>query len=235
MLRHRAAADRGQTKISWLDGRHTFSFGNYRDPNWVHFGPLRVINEDVVAPGGGFAPHDHQDMEIITIVLEGELAHKDSLGSAATIKPNQIQMMRAGTGIEHSEFNASSENPCHLLQIWIMPHTRGLAPMYQDRSLDENDRKGKWQTVVVPANENKKDAFEIAADARLSLAQLSAQQTLQMPAEDNRQYWLQIAKGSVMYGDVKLQQGDGLGIKGEPARQLIADIDSEILLFDLAA
>lgn len=234
MLRHRAAAERGRTQISWLDGRHTFSFGNYRDPNWVHFGPLRVINEDVVAPGGGFSPHDHADMEIITIVLEGELAHKDSLGSAATIKPNQIQMMRAGTGIEHSEFNASSENPCHLLQIWIMPHTRGLAPMYQDKMLNESDRKGKWQTVVAPANENK-DAFEIAADARLSLAQLSAQQSLDVPADDGRQYWLQIAKGSVMYGNVKLQQGDGLGIKGEPARAITADIDSELLLFDLAA
>lgn len=241
MLRHRPANERGTTQTSWLNGRHTFSFGGYRDPSWVHFGPLRVINEDIVAPGGGFAPHDHQDMEIITIVLEGELAHKDSLGSAATIKPNQIQMMRAGTGIEHSEFNASSENPVHLLQIWIMPHTRGLAPMYQDKMLNENDRRGKWQTVVAPrdvpdhfANENK-DAFEIAADARLSLAQLSAQQTLQVPAETGRQYWLQIAKGSVMYGDVKLQQGDGLGIKDEPARVITADIDSEILLFDLSS
>ncbi|HCM84387.1 MAG TPA: pirin family protein [Alphaproteobacteria bacterium] len=234
MLRHRPAAERGTTQTSWLNGKHTFSFGGYRDPAWVHFGPLRVINEDVVAPGGGFSPHDHQDMEIITIVLDGELAHKDSLGSAATIKPNQIQMMRAGTGIEHSEFNASSENPVHLLQIWIMPHTRGLAPMYQDKMLNESDRMGKWQTVVSPANENK-NAFEIAADARLSLAQLPAQQSLDMPADDNRQYWLQIAKGSVMYGDMKLQAGDGLGIKDEPARKLIADIDSEILLFDLAA
>lgn len=235
MLRHRPANERGRTQLNWLDGRHTFSFGHYRDPSWVHFGPLRVINEDIVAPAGGFAPHDHQDMEIITVVLEGELAHKDSLGSAATIKPNQIQMMRAGTGIEHSEFNASSTDPVHLLQIWIMPHTRGLAPMYQDKMLSENDRKGKWQMVVAPANENRTDAFEVAADARLSLAQLSAHEKLQVPAEDGRQYWLQIAKGSVMYGDVKLQQGDGLGISAEPARDIIADIDSELLLFDLAA
>lgn len=235
MLRHRPADQRGRTRLNWLDGRHTFSFGNFRDPNWVHFGPLRVINEDVVAPAGGFAPHDHQDMEIITVVLEGELAHKDSLGSAATIKPNQIQMMRAGTGIEHSEFNASFTDPVHLLQIWIMPHTRGLAPMYQDRILDENDRKGKWQTVVAPANENKSGVFEVAADAHLSLAQLAPHESLNVPAAEGRQYWLQIAKGSVMYGDLRLQQGDGLGIKDEPSRAITADIESELLLFDLAA
>jgi redox-sensitive bicupin YhaK (pirin superfamily) len=241
MIIHRPSAVRGRTQTSWLDGRHTFSFGGYRDPNWVHFGPLRVMNEDIVAPGGGFPPHDHADMEIITIVLSGELAHKDSLGSVATIKPNQIQMMRAGTGIAHSEFNASSEHPVHLLQIWIMPNARGLAPNYWDRDLQESDRQGKWQTVVAPSavpdhlqnNDNISLAFDIAADARLSLAQLSAGQSIAMPAATGRKYWLQVAKGAVNYGTQKLSQGDGLGIIDESIADLTASADSELLLFDL--
>ncbi len=233
MLLHRPSAARGVTQTAWLDGKHTFSFGAYRDPEWHHFGPLRVINEDVVAPGGGFPPHPHDNMEIITIVLDGELAHEDNTGGQATIKPNQIQMMRAGTGIAHSEFNASKTAPVHLLQIWIMPHTRGLAPDYWDRTLDENDRRGKWQTVVAPASENIADTFDIAADARLSLAQLSSGQSIAMPVESNRKYWLQVAKGSVTYGGQQLSQGDGLGIIDEPARNVIANEDSELLLFDL--
>ena len=235
MLIHRPAASRGQTKTSWLNGRHTFSFGDYRDNNWVHFGPLRVINEDVVAPAGGFPSHPHADMEIITVVLEGELAHKDSLGSVATIKPNQIQMMRAGTGIVHSEFNASDEKPVHLLQIWLMPHTRGLKPNYWDRDLNAADRHGKWQTVVAPANDNIGGAFDIASDARLLLAQLSSGDVLAVPSEKGRKYWLQIASGSVTYGAQKLAQGDGLAIMDEATQNLVADQDSELLLFDLGA
>ena len=234
MLLHRSSAARGVTQTNWLNGKHTFSFGNYRDADWHHFGALRVINEDIVAPSGGFPPHDHADMEIITVVLSGELAHKDSLGHAATIKPNQIQMMRAGTGIEHSEFNASQTAPVHLLQIWIMPHTRGLAPNYWDRTLSEHDRLGKWQTVIAPARYNIPGAFDIAADACLSFAQLSSGQSLPVPSKPNRQYWLQIAKGGVNYGDYKLTQGDGLGITNEPTVNIIADEDSELLLFDLA-
>jgi redox-sensitive bicupin YhaK (pirin superfamily) len=233
MIIHRPSAARGRTQTGWLDGRHTFSFGGYRDPNWHQFGALRVINEDIVAPGGGFPPHDHADMEIITIVLAGELAHKDSLGSAATIKPNQIQMMRAGTGIEHSEFNASSENPVHLLQIWIMPHTRGLAPNYWERDLQESDRQGKWQTVVAPSNDNVTGAFDIAADARLSLAQVKTGQSITMPSTPGRKYWLQVAKGAATYGAQKLAQGDGLAIIDEPAQTVIASADSKLLLFDL--
>jgi len=247
MLLYRPSAARGVTQTSWLNGKHSFSFGQYRDPDWHHFGALRVINEDVVAPGGGFPPHDHADMEIITVVLSGELAHKDSLGSAASIKPNQIQMMRAGTGIEHSEFNASSTEPVHLLQIWIMPHTRGLAPDYWDRTLDESDRRGKWQCVIAPsdmtdhlsdvtnplgADDNTKP-FAIAADARLSLTQLTSGQSITLPSEKGRKYWLQVAKGSVNYGEQELSQGDGLGIFGEPARDITAGEDSELLLFDL--
>ena len=233
MIIHRPSSARGQTKTNWLDGKHSFSFGNYRDVNWHHFGALRVINEDIVAPSGGFPPHDHADMEIITIVLSGELAHKDSLGSAATIKPNQIQMMRAGTGIEHSEFNASDKNPVHLLQIWIMPNERGLQPNYWDRNLNEADRKGKWQTVIAPANDNVSGAFDIAADARLLLTQLAAGQSIPMPATPGRKYWLQVAKGSVNYSTQKLTQGDGLAIMDEPAQTITADADAELLLFDL--
>jgi redox-sensitive bicupin YhaK (pirin superfamily) len=233
MIIHRPSSARGQTKTGWLDGRHTFSFGGYRDVNWHHFGALRVINEDVVAPGGGFPPHDHADMEIITLVLSGELAHKDSLGSAATIKPNQIQIMRAGTGIEHSEFNASDKNPVHLLQIWIMPHTRGLKPNYWDKDLNEADRRGQWQTVVAPANDNINDAFDIAADARLLLTQLATGQSIAMPAAPGRKYWLQVAKGSVTCGSQKLSQGDGLAIADEPAQTITASSDTELLLFDL--
>lgn len=235
MLLPRPASERGQTKTAWLDGRHTFSFGYYRDPKWDHFGALRVINEDHVAPAGGFPPHDHQDMEIITVVLSGELAHKDSMGNAASIKPNQIQMMRAGTGIEHSEFNASKTDPLHLLQIWIMPHTRGLAPNYWDRDLNEADRQGKWQTVVAPAEDKIDGAFEIASDARLSLTQLKAGQSLSIPAKTGRKFWLQVAKGSARYADQALSQGDGLGIVDEPARNLTATEDSEFLLFDVTA
>jgi len=233
MIIYRPSSARGRTETGWLDGRHTFSFGAYRDPAWVHFGALRVINEDVVAPSGGFPPHDHADMEIITYVLSGALAHQDSLGNAAMIRPGEIQMMRAGTGITHSEFNASKTEPVHLLQIWIMPNARGLAPGYQQRALNTADRADTWQTVVAPANNNISGAFDIATDARLSLAQLAAGKPLALPAEAGRKYWLQIAKGSVTYGDQVLSQGDGLGLSGEPARGITASEDSELLLFDL--
>lgn len=235
MLIYRPSSARGRTQTGWLDGRHTFSFGHYRDPEWAHFGALRVINEDRVASSSGFPPHDHENMEIITIVLSGALSHQDSLGNAATIRPNEIQMMRAGTGIEHSEFNASKTEPVHLLQIWIMPHTRGLKPGYQQRALNASERAGKWQTVVAPIEDNIQDAFDIAADARLSLAALLPQQSLAIPAEPKRKYWLQVASGNAKYGNQILSAGDGLGISGEPSANLVAAENSELLLFDLAA
>lgn len=234
MLNYRPSAARGVTQTSWLHGKHTFSFGHYHDPDWHHFGALRVINEDHVAPGGGFPTHDHADMEIITVVLSGELAHKDSLGNAASIKPNQIQMMRAGTGIEHSEFNASKTEPVHLLQIWIMPHTRGLAPNYWDRELNADDRNGQWQTVVAPAQDQIAGAFDIAANARLSLCRLDVGKTITLPDAPGRKLWLQVAKGAVNYANQKLSQGDGLGIQNEPAATITAHEDSELLLFNLA-
>ncbi len=229
----RKASDRGLTKTDWLTGYHTFSFGNYVDRAWHHFGVLRVINDDTVAPGGGFPPHPHQDMEIITYVLDGTLAHKDSMGNAETISAGEVQLMRAGSGITHSEYNFSQTAPVHLLQIWIMPEAKGLAPAYQQFKPDTAQRHNRWHLIVGP---NGTEApLTIAQDAALSLADLNAGTTLTLAAAAGRAYWLHVATGELLIGGQRLTAGDAMGIQEVGDYTLSTQSAANLLLFDMAA
>src|SRR5438552_2530700 len=176
MIQVRPAAERGQTRISWLDSRHTFSFGDYWDPRHMGYRSLRVINDDRVAPGGGFGTHPHRDMEIVTYVLDGALEHKDSLGTGSVIRPGELQRMSAGTGIRHSEFNASATEPVHLYQIWLLPEKRGQAPSYEQKPFDPAARAGRWQLVASP--NAAEGSLTIHQDARLFLANIATGQTV---------------------------------------------------------
>ncbi|MBN8725118.1 MAG: pirin family protein [Acidobacteria bacterium] len=229
-MKVRASNERGRTEIDWLDSYHSFSFNYYHDPQHIHFRSLRVINEDYVKAGAGFAPHSHQNMEIITYILSGELAHKDSLGNGSTIKPGEIQRMSAGTGITHSEYNASQTNLVHLLQIWIIPEKKGIEPGYEQKAI--NLTNGQWQLIA------SKDATEtvvkIHQDTDLFVTKLLANQSISYKVSPNRYVWIQIAKGSVFLNDKLLDQGDGVAISEETDLTFLAKTDSEILLFDLA-
>ena len=223
---------RGRTQLGWLDSRHTFSFGDYHDPNHMGFRTLRVINDDRVIPGAGFGTHGHRDMEIVTYVLEGALAHKDSLGTGSTIRPDELQRMSAGTGITHSEFNASAIEPVHFLQIWILPETRGLPPSYEQRRFPREDRRNRFQLL---ADRNGSDGvLTIHQDIRLYAASLEAGASLVQPLPERRSAWLQIATGVVSVEGDELRAGDGAAITGETTISLGTGNGAEILLFDLA-
>lgn len=224
--------ERGLTKTDWLHGLHSFSFGEYRDARNMGFGPLRVINEDVVGAGGGFHTHGHANMEILTYVLEGALEHKDSLGSGGVIRPGDIQLMSAGKGILHSEFNHSDQDPVHLLQIWILPEETGGRPAYQQTTLDPDTLKNKLTVLASPAS--KGEGLLIRQDAVVSAARLDTGHVVDVSLKADRKYWLQLAKGAVTAGDQKLVAGDGLAIAGEAgAFSITADQGSELLFFDL--
>ncbi len=245
------AETRGHNRFDWLDARHSFSFGHYYDPARMGFGPLRVINEDRVSGGGGFPPHPHDNMEIITIVMSGALAHRDSLGNGSVIRPGDVQMMRAGSGIRHSEFNASDSDPVHLLQIWLMPNVRDAEPAYQQRRFDVLDPAAPapqgWQTVVAPATLDDgavPDALRILQDAHLRVARLDAGQKVRITADPARRYWLQVMDGHIHVrlpdGEaVTLRQGDAVALENDA---LGADIEgaasdpamqASVLLFDM--
>lgn len=233
MIDIRRGDDRGVTSTPWLDSRHSFSFGNYYDPVRMGFGALRVINEDRVAPGGGFPTHGHRDMEILTWVLQGALAHRDSLGSGAVIRPGELQMMRAGSGIRHSEFNASSEEPVHFLQIWIVPDKAGLVPGYAQRAFDPAELDGRLRLLASPDGRN--GALIIAQDAELWAGRTgSSGGTLSHQATPGRRQWLQVARGEVRLGDATLRPGDAVAIEAATGVRIEADAAAEILLFDLA-
>lgn len=233
MIDIRRGDDRGVTSTPWLDSRHSFSFGNYYDPVRMGFGALRVINEDRVAPGGGFPTHGHRDMEILTWVLQGALAHRDSLGSGAVIRPGELQMMRAGSGIRHSEFNASSEEPVHFLQIWIVPDKAGLVPGYAQRAFDPTELDGRLRLLASPDGRN--GALIIAQDAELWAGRTgSSGGTLSHQATPGRRQWLQVARGEVRLGDATLRPGDAVAIEAATGVRIEADAAAEILLFDLA-
>ena len=232
MLSIRAREERGHTQIDWLDSYHTFSFGDYYDPQHLGFGDLRVINDDVVQPGKGFEPHPHRDMEILTYVLEGYLAHKDSLGNGAIIRPGELQRMSAGTGILHSEFNPSDTEPVHLLQIWIRPDQSGLTPEYEQKSFASEELDNRWRLVVSP--DGRDGSVRIHQDACLHLARLSQDQALDYDIVSQRRAWLHIAKGTLQLNDQLLEAGDGVGIT-EPGPIVLQGLSrqSEVLLFDL--
>jgi redox-sensitive bicupin YhaK (pirin superfamily) len=231
MITVRRANDRGSSKFNWLDSRHTFSFGDYYDPQNMGFSDLRVINEDRVAPGAGFPTHSHHDMEIITYVLEGALAHKDSTGTSSVIQVGDVQRMSAGTGISHSEYNASQAEPVHFLQIWILPNETGLQPGYEQRSFELNKKSGSW--VVVAAPDARDGALKVHQDAELSLAVLPKEEKLTYSLRAGRQAWVQVGRGKVTLNGSGLDAGDGAAISEENTLQVEALENAEILLFDL--
>lgn len=237
MLTIRRARDRGHANHGWLDSNHTFSFASYHDPAHMGFRGLRVINEDRVAPGQGFAEHPHREMEIISYVLEGGLEHRDSLGNGSIIRPGEVQRMSAGTGITHSEFNASKLEPTHLLQIWIRPNRRGLEPSYEQKPFSEGERSGALRLVVDP--EGRDGALTINADARVYASLLASGQTVEHLVAPGRHAWLQVARGSIQIdrageGRETLRAGDGAAIS-EAGSLTIGGIEpAELLLFDLA-
>ena len=232
MIMVRASEQRGHFNHGWLDTYHTFSFADYHDPEHMHFRALRVINEDVVAPGQGFGTHPHRDMEIITYVLDGALEHRDSLGNGSIIRPGDGQRISAGSGILHSEFNPSPMDPVHLLQIWILPEQKGIEPSYEQKAFAPEDKQGKWKVIAerIPAD----GAVTIHQDVKLSVASLEAGGQITYALAKGRHAWIQIARGSVTLNGTALKQGDGAAVSQETELAITAGQASEILLFDLA-
>ncbi len=231
MVQFHPGSERGVTRTGWLHSRHSFSFGDYYDPKHMGFGPLRVINDDRVAPGAGFGTHPHRGMEIITYVLEGALQHRDSLGTGSVIRTGELQKMSAGTGILHSEFNASQTEPVHFLQIWIVPESRNLQPDYQQFSFDPRDRDGRLQLVA--SNEAREGVIRVYQDVQLYLADLRSGQSISHPLASDRRAWVHVARGEVRLNGSLLTAGDGVAIENEPAVELTSDSEGEVLLFDL--
>jgi quercetin 2,3-dioxygenase len=231
MITIRRSSERGITNLSWLDSRHTFSFGDYYDPKHMGFSDLRVINEDRVTPGAGFGTHSHRDMEIITYVLEGALAHKDSTGTNSVIRAGDVQRMSAGTGVSHSEYNPSQAEPVHFLQIWIIPKETGLRPGYEQRSFDLQENSGSW--VLVAAPDARNGSLKIHQEAELYLAALSKGQQLKYRLRPGRQSWLQVTRGAATLNGTSLAAGDGAAVSKRDLLQVDASDDTEILLFDL--
>lgn len=231
MIVFRDRMARGESRTGWLDSRHTFSFADYHDPAQMGFRALRVINEDRVIPGAGFPPHGHRDMEILTYVLEGALAHKDSLGNGAVIRPGELQRMSAGTGIVHSEFNASSTEPVHFLQIWIIPDRVGLAPSYEQKAFPAAERRGRLRLVAAP--DGRDGALTVHQDARLYLASLAAGERIAHGVAAKHGLWLQLARGIVALDGTEMREGDGAAIEGEGGIDVQAETDAEFLLFEL--
>jgi quercetin 2,3-dioxygenase len=232
MIRVRKSSERGHFDHGWLDTYHTFSFSRYYDPRHMGFRALRVINEDRVAPGQGFGTHPHRDMEIVTIVLDGALAHRDSLGSGDVLRPGELQRMTAGTGIAHSEFNASATEPVHLYQIWLLPEREGLEPSYQQRAFPEPERRNRLRLVASP--DGRDGALTIRQDARLFLASLDGGEGVSHPLAPGRHAWLQVLRGDVALNGRPLSAGDGAAISDETPLAIRADGPAEVLLFDLA-
>ena len=232
MITVRKSEARGHANHGWLDSYHTFSFASYYDPNYMNFRALRVINEDVVSPGKGFGTHGHSDMEIITYVLEGALEHKDSLGTGAVIKPGEVQRMTAGTGIQHSEFNHSQTDPVHLLQIWLLPDTKGLSPSYEQRDFPLAERRGKLRLVA--ARDARDGAVKVHQDVDLYAAVLDKGSRVSHALQPNRHAWVQVARGSVLLNGLTLENGSAAAVSGETEVVIDAAEDAKFLLFDLA-
>jgi quercetin 2,3-dioxygenase len=233
MITIRPQDQRGVAKFNWLDSRHSFSFGNYYDSQQMGFASLRVINEDKVMPGKGFGTHGHQDMEIISYVLTGELEHKDSMGNGSVIRSGDVQRMSAGTGVRHSEFNASDTNLVHFLQIWILPDTTGLEPSYEEKNFSSEIQQG--QLTLVGSRDGRDGSITIHQDVNLYLGSLTKNDRLTYQIKDNRGIWLQVAKGEVKLNEQLLQAGDGAAITDQTEIAIAGNSsDAEFLLFDLA-
>lgn len=234
MITVRPAAERGTFDFGWLRTAHTFSFGEYHDPRHVHFRSLRVINEDHVAAGQGFGMHPHRDMEILTWILSGSLQHEDSMGHRQVIQPGEVQIMSAGTGVLHSEVNPDRQLPVHLLQIWIFPKQKGLAPRYEQRSLPRDAMRGQLALLAAPPGEG--GVVDLHQDARIHATLLTGPQHVTLPIAAGRGVWVQVARGSVQLGTLTLHAGDGAALTDEAELQLtgLPGTTSEVLVFDLA-
>lgn len=229
MLQIRPADQRGHSKLDWLDSRFTFSFADYHDPDHVNFRSLRVINEDHIAPGGGFGMHPHRDMEIITYLLEGALEHRDNMGNRGVIHPGEIQKMSAGSGVLHSEFNPSPSTGAHLLQIWLMPNKKGITPSYEQHTFDKSELDGQFHPIA-----GANGVISIQQDVELFAARLTAGQTATHKLADGRHAWLQLARGAGGVNGEAIKAGDGVALSNESAVTFEASEPSEVLLFDLA-
>ena len=234
MITIRRAEERGHADHGWLDTRHTFSFAEYHDPAHMGFGDLRVINEDRVQPGAGFGTHGHRDMEIVSYVLEGELAHRDSMGNGSTIRPGEVQRMSAGTGVRHSETNPSREQPVHFLQIWILPSEEGLAPGYEQKAFPADERRGRLRLVASP--DGRDGSVTIHQDARVSMALLAEGERVRHEIAKGRRAWLHVARGEVTVNGTRLRAGDGAAVEREAALDIAGagTAEAEVLVFDLA-
>jgi redox-sensitive bicupin YhaK (pirin superfamily) len=232
MLAIRRAAERGHANHGWLDTYHTFSFATYRDPRFMGFRSLRVINEDFVAPGEGFGTHPHRDMEIVTYVLHGALEHRDSMGNGEVLRPGEFQRMSAGTGITHSEFNPSRSEPVHLYQIWLLPERRGIEPSYEQKQFADEERHNRLRLVA--SRDAADGSLLIHQDARIYLSTLDAGQELQHGLASGRHAWLQVLRGSITLNGERLATSDGAAVSEEPSLAVAATENAEVLLFDLA-
>lgn len=232
MLTLRKSHDRGHAHHGWLDTRHTFSFANYYDPRWMGFRSLRVLNEDRIAPASGFGMHGHHDMEIVTYVLDGELRHTDSIGHTSRLERGELQRMTAGTGIRHSEINASQTHPAHLVQIWILPEREGLTPSYEQISLTDDPPRGHFRRVVAP--DAQAGELRIHQDVTIWLATLTPGQRTQHQLAERRSAWLQMLRGAAHVNGLTLEAGDGLAVQAQHELTVDAITESEVMLFDLA-
>ena len=232
MLVMRKADARGHTDLGWLDSRHTFSFGEHIDPRFMGYRALRVINEDRVAPGQGFGTHPHRDMEIISYVLEGALRHEDSLGTGSTINVGDVQRMSAGTGVLHSERNASDREPAHFLQIWLLPERTRIPPSYEQRTFPLSNRQGRL--TLIASRDSRAGSIQVHQDVDLYSAILSGGEAVRHALGDGRHAWVQVARGDVRLNGTVLSAGDGAAVTDEPELRLTAATDTEVLLFDLA-
>ena len=232
MITIRKSNDRGHADHGWLNTRFTFSFADYFDLEHVQFRTLRVMNDDRISGGGGFPTHPHKDMEIVTYVLEGALAHKDSMGNGSVIRPGDVQYMSAGTGVAHSEFNASEKETVHLYQIWMFPDKKGYKPVYDQKHFAEAEKSGKLRLVASP--DGRDGSVKIRQDNELYATVLGPGEVVKHELRPNRHAYVQVARGSVALNGKKLETGDGARISGEQALELRGVDKAEILLFDLA-
>ncbi len=228
----RRAQDRGHADHGWLDSFHSFSFADYHDPAHMGFGSLRVINEDRVGPGKGFGTHSHRDMEIISYVLQGGLSHKDSIGNGSVIRPGDVQRMSAGTGVAHSEFNASNSDPVHFLQIWIEPNARGVKPSYEEKRFDEASKRG--QLRLIASSDGRDGSVTVHQDASLYAALVDGSEAAEFAQVPGRKTYVHVVRGEVQVNGQPLAAGDALKSVGETRMRIDNGHDSEVILFDLA-
>jgi quercetin 2,3-dioxygenase len=232
MIVRRPSTERGHGNRGWLDSRHTFSFADYHDPAHMGFRALRVINEDRVQPSQGFGTHSHRDMEIISYVLDGELAHQDSMGTGSVLRPGDVQRMSAGTGVRHSETNPSASKPVHFLQIWLLPARRGVPPSYEQKRFEVADRAGRLRLVASP--DGRDGSISVNQDADVYAGLFKPGQGARLDLRPGRHAWVQVARGDITVNRETLAAGDGVAVSDEPAVEITARTDAEVLVFDLA-